>query len=324
MDKRERLHAAINRQKPDRVPIALWRHFPRADVRAEGLAEHVIAFQKEFDFDFVKVTPAAGYPAEMYGARLVDAGNREGTRNYLARPVNDWREWDRIHALDSSNPVFERERAAIRLIRAGAGDEVPILQTLFSPLTCAKNLRGEGLVDDLRNHPEALHRALESITLTMMRFALDCAAEGADAMFFATQLASSHWITQAEYREFGERYDRLVLDAIRGHADFVLLHAHGEDIYFDLLAQYPVQMINWHDRKTPPTLAEAGTKFAGARVGGFEEWGILAGGTPEQCQAQAREAIAQTDGIGLVLGPGCVLPTDTPVENIRAARQAVG
>jgi uroporphyrinogen decarboxylase len=49
----------------------------------------------------------------------------------------------------------------------------------------------------------------------------------------------------------------MVLNAIQdAKHDFVLLHIHGVDTYFDLLTKYPVDAINWHDRRTVPSLAE--------------------------------------------------------------------
>jgi len=39
MNKRERLLAASRRQAVDRIPIALWRHFPGDDQRAADLAQ---------------------------------------------------------------------------------------------------------------------------------------------------------------------------------------------------------------------------------------------------------------------------------------------
>jgi uroporphyrinogen decarboxylase len=306
------------------VPIALWRHFPGADLVAQDLAERVVSFQEQYDWDFVKVTPAAGYPAEMYGAELGAKGNREGTRNYVTRPVNHWGEWEKIGPLDSTNRVFRREHQAMELIRGALGNRVPVLQTIFSPLSIARNLRGDDLVNDLHEHPRELALALEGITLTVIRFALDSLSAGADALFFATQMASSDYVTEQEYRQFGERYDWLVLDAVRGHPDFVLLHAHGENLYFDLLTHYPVDAVNWHDRKTSPSLKQARDKFSGALVGGIDEWGVLADGTPDQIRAQVNDAMGQTNGLGLILAPGCVISTDTSVENIRAARDSVG
>ena len=141
---RERLHAAFNRQTVDRVPVALWRHFPGDDLDPSRLAARVVEFQRTYDFDFVKVTPAGSYSAEMYGGVLAaDPANPEGARKHVARAVNQVSDWEKIGALDTSNPVFRRERTAMQQIRAGLGRDVPVLQTIFTPLSVASRLAGE-------------------------------------------------------------------------------------------------------------------------------------------------------------------------------------
>ena len=66
-----------------------------------------------------------------------------------------------------------------------------------------------------------------------------------------------------------------VLDALSGSETHVLMHLHGPDPMFDLLDQYPVDMVNWHDRETSPTLGEGHAKFTkGAVVGGIGREGV--------------------------------------------------
>jgi uroporphyrinogen decarboxylase len=338
MNHRERIHAAL-RGAPspssglDHTPVTLWRHFPNDDQSAEKLAARVVEFQRKFDFDFVKVTPAGGYPAEMYGARLrtPDTGSvkfREGSRDYITRPVNALADWDKITPLDATNPVFARELTALRLIRPQLGGDVHILQTIFSPLNTALNLAGDRLYADLRAQPDVLHRALRALTQTTVRFAVASLRAGADAIFFATQMATSARLTLDEYRAFGEPYDVQALEALRAaKADFIFLHIHGLDIFFDELARYPVDIINWHDRRTAPSLKEARTSTAlrsaqRALAGGINEWDTLAAKPRDDVIAEARDAIAQTDGRGFILAAGCVIPTDTPEENVRAVLEA--
>jgi uroporphyrinogen decarboxylase len=306
------------------VPVALWRHFPGDDLHAETLAARVAEFQEKFDFDFVKVTPASGYPAEMYGATFratpPDSPRfREGVREYVTRPVNAIEDWDKITPLDAANPVFVRELAALKMIRERLGADVHILQTIFSPLNTAHNLAGERMFADLRAHPDALRRTLDVLTETTARFAAESLRAGADAIFFATQMATRKYFAEDEFRAFGEAYDLRVLEAIRAaKADFILLHIHGTDIYFDLLAQWNVDAINWHDRRTAPSLKEARAKFKGALVGGINEWETLAAPPREAIIAESRDAIAQTGGRGFILAAGCVIPVDASEENIRA------
>ena len=103
-----------------------------------------------------------------------------------------------------------------------------------------------------------------------------------------------------------------------------LLHIHGLNIMFDLLAgAYPVNIMNWHDRLTAPTLADARTKVHVALMGGINEWQTLVNGTPDQVTAEVQDAIKATGGRRFLVGAGCVVPIDTPEANLRAARAAV-
>ncbi|MBI5302245.1 MAG: uroporphyrinogen decarboxylase [Chloroflexi bacterium] len=324
MNHRERMNAVLRGAPTDRVPVALWRHFPGADLKSETLAASVVAFQKKFEFDFVKVTPAGGYPAEMYGSQLEGKGNREGTRAHIVHAVNTLSDWDKLAPLDETNFVFQRESAALKLIRQQLGGDVHILQTIFSPLYSAGNIAGDRMLSDLRARPDVLHRALKAITETTIRFAVASLRAGADAIFFATQMATRSVVNESAFAEFGERYDLQVLEGLRAaKPDFILLHIHGLDIYFDRLAQWNVDVINWHDRRTAPSLKNARTQSNKVLLGGVSEWETLTQGTPDAIRAEARDAIAQTGGRGFILGAGCVIPIDTPDENVRVVREVV-
>jgi uroporphyrinogen decarboxylase len=334
MKHRERIHAALRGELVDRVPVALWQHFPGDDLHPEKFAARVVEFQKKFDFDFVKVTPASSYPAEMYGATFStpapgSARAREGTREKVNLPVQSASDWDKIAPLDASNPVFVREFSAIKLIRQQLGADVHILQTIFSPLNCAYNLALERVFDDLRAHPEAVHRALRALTETTARFTIASLRAGADAIFFATQMATPTHVTRDEFRSFGEQYDLQLLEAVRAaKPDFIFCHIHGLEIYFDALMNYPVDVLNWHDRLTAPSLKKAREILRAAQnnkaiAGGMDEWNMLAKKPRDQVLAQARDAIAQAGERGFILAAGCVIPVDTPEGNIKAVVEAV-
>ncbi|MBM3129682.1 MAG: uroporphyrinogen decarboxylase [Chloroflexi bacterium] len=324
MKHRERINAALRGELVDRVPVALWRHFPGDDTHADKLAARVVEFQKKYDFDFVKITPASGFRGEMYGATYVDGKNREGTRAYVTLPVQALNDWEKIVPLDAANPVFIREFTATKLVRQQIGVDTHILQTIFSPLSTAQNLAKERVWEDLRQNPEVLHRALRAITETTIRFAIANLRAGADAIFFATQSATAKSLSREEFRAFGAAYDLQVLEAIRAvKPDFVFLHIHGFDIYFDELMNYPVDVLNWHDRRTAPSLKDAREILRAAQInktiaGGIDEYTVLGGTSRDDVLAQARDAIAQAGERGFILAAGCVTLVDTPEENIKA------
>jgi uroporphyrinogen decarboxylase len=156
------------------------------------------------------------------------------------------------------------------------------------------------------------------ITDVTIDFSLAALKAGAHGLFFATQLATTDVLTVAEYQKFGVVFDLTVLKAIEGKTRINMLHLHGENVMFDLLATYPVDMINWHDRLTAPSLGKALEKSKGAVVGGVEERNLLVSGSEGQVRAQVRDAIAQTGGRRLVVGPGCVAAIAATERNIRA------
>ena len=102
-----------------------------------------------------------------------------------------------------------------------------------------------------------------------------------------------------------------------------MLHLHGEHIYFDLFADYPVQIVNWHDRDTAPSLSEALIRFEGALCGGLQRENTMVLGNPVSVTAEAHDAIQATGGKRFILGTGCVLPIIAPRTNILAARRSV-
>lgn len=324
MSHRARVEAAISREKPDRPPVALWRHFPRDDQTAEGLARATVEFQAAYDFDLVKVTPASGYPAESWGAELEHADNAEGTRNYLKRPVRSPDGWHELETLDVTRGVLGRELEALAAIRKDVGDDVHVLQTIFSPLTIARQLAGDLVLEHIRENSEDLKAGLRTIMETTRRFALHSLDHGADAIFFATQLASYGHLSTEAYRGFGVEYDVPLLESARERTEFVLLHLHGTDPMFGLASAYPVELVNWHDRETTPSLGEGKRLFRkGGVVGGLNRSGALVRGSPEAVRREVEDAIAQTEGVGVIIGAGCVTLTTTPDANIRAAREAV-
>ncbi len=323
MSKRQRLTAAIEGRPVDRVPVALWRHWPVDDQTPEGLARATVAYQRQFDFDLVKVTPASSFCLLDWGVTDEWRGHYHGTRDYGPRVVNDVEDWYLLRPLDPAMGALGAQLEALQLIRAELGPEVPIIQTIFSPLSQAKNLAGqERLLAHLRQAPEAVEVGLRTICQTTQGFVEAVMAQGMDGIFYAVQFAQAHLLCVEEYRRFGRAHDLPILKRA-GCGWLNVLHLHGRNVYFDLLAEYPVQVINWHDRETPPSLAEGQELFGGAVCGGVRQEETLVLGNPAAVRTEVADAIEQTAGRRLIVGTGCVTPTTAPVGNVRAVREAV-
>jgi len=178
------------------------------------------------------------------------------------------------------------------------------------------------LLVHLRRHPDALHEGLKVITESTRTFVEEALKTGIAGIFFAVQHAQYDLLTEDEYTIFGRTYDLQVLDPTR-EAWFNMLHIHGKDVMFEHLADYPVQVVNWHDRETSPSLAVAKNIFSGAVCGGLNRYETIVLGTPDDVIAESRRAIQESNDIRFILGTGCVTPIITPHGNILAVRKSV-
>lgn len=322
--KRERLERTIAGEPTDRIPVALWRHWPGDDQRPPDFVESLVWFQRQFDWDFVKVTPASTFSVADYGVQDEWRGANEGTREITRRVVGRSVDWTTLRVLDPGKGALGRQVEVLRLLREALGDEVPYLQTIFSPLVQAKYLVGPDLIMHMRTAPDRLKTGLNTLTESTLRFIDAIRRSKVCGIFYAVQHASYTLLTEAEYLEFGRPYDLQILEALPKDWWFNLLHLHGPAPMFDLFTDYPVQAINWHDRETDPDLATGKLKFGGAVCGGLGRMAPVHDGAPVEVRDMARNAIEQTNGRRFILSTGCVIMTTTPLSNIRAVRAVVG
>ncbi len=319
----DRIRAAVRGEKTDHTPISLWRHWPTHEETVMGLSSVSIRWQKEYDWDLVKFTPRGTYGVEDWGAKRSYIPNVGGVQSVSKPGVIEPEQWGKLPPLEVTTGCLGDQLKALKITATELDNQAPVLMTVFNPLTTAFKLAGNRVYTHLRLYPDKLKAGLEVITDTMIRFSLASFEAGAHGIFFATQSDSYQILNEQEYREFGETYDRKYLEAIRDEAEFLMLHAHGFDIMFDLLATYPIDAINWHDRAAGPSLKSATSRFSGLLVGGVDEWGTLQNGSLEDIKSEIEDAKKQTNERRLLLGPGCVIPITTPPEAIQATLDAV-
>lgn len=318
--KRKRLEAAITGENVDRLPVALWRHWPGDDQDAEALAAAHVKWQADYDWDVVKFSPSSSYCLDDWGVETRWVGHVEGTREYTARPVQKPEDWTRLKPLDPMKGMLGVQIQAIKLLRQALGEEVPILATIFAPLAQARNLAGDELMlNHMRSDTDHFLAGMRAILDSTLRF-VDAAREaGVSGIFYAIQHARYALMSQVEYKSFGEPFDeRILAEASDLWLNMVHLHGAG-GVMFDMIADYDTPLLNWHDRDTGVSLQEGLEQFSGAASGGVSQH-TMHTGTPEDVLAQAIDAVTQTDSRRLMLGTGCVIMTNTPLRNIRTLR----
>lgn len=323
MDHRQRINNCISGTRIDRPPVALWRHFPVEDQDPSLLAKAVIRFQQTYDFDFVKVTPASSFCVKDWNVTDEWKGNPEGTREIIEFPIKHPENWLKLKPLPVKNNHLSEQLQCLQQIRSSLPSTTPIVQTIFNPLSQAKNLVGKNnLPIHIRLYPNEVKFALEVITETTINFIKSLDPLGLDGVFFAIQHAQAGLLSKTEFNEFSRPFDLEILDYCK-HYWFNLLHIHGENIYFNLVSDYPCQVFNWHDQQTSPSLPQAKEIIPGVVCGGLRQWETLVNGTPEMVFDESIRAIDSTNRDRFILGTGCVLPITAPHINIQTVREAV-
>ena len=311
MTKLERLEAAVRRRPTDRTPYAFWRHFPEVDRSPAALAQSTLRFHERYGSDFLKVTPRSGCAVEDWGCVESDEVMPDGHRPCARHAVTEPSDWRRIRPLKMESTGWAAHLETLIRCVVDKRADCPTLPTVPSPLSLARKLAGERIHYDLRENPGAVTDALEAITETILAFAAACAREGVDGFFYAVSAASLDVHTEAQYRQFGEPYDRRILKAVRPSCRLIVLHGHGQRLMFDRLAALPADAWSWDDREAGPSLEEGKTRVHGAVIGGLRRFTTLKDGPPEVAKAEAQDAIARAENAGLILGAGCVLASHT-------------
>ncbi|MBM3449666.1 MAG: hypothetical protein FJX78_01520 [Armatimonadetes bacterium] len=218
-----------------------------------------------------------------------------------------------------------RELDAIRLTRKALGPDVPILATVFSPLSTAVKLASRDAVfARIKSEPGVVHALLRTLTETEKAYVAAVLDAGADGLFYATQLCGARAISDADHETFNKPYDLEVLSVLRGKSAISLLHLHGDDLSFARFFDYALPLVNWHDRRTSPRLLEGRLQWThGAVCGGLDESNTLLTAPPKVAATDVKAMLHQSDGMRHILTPGCVLPMSVLDDVLDAVRGAV-
>jgi uroporphyrinogen decarboxylase len=317
--------AAVRGEEVDRVPFSFWLHnFAREDS-AQALTAETLRLQQTFDWDFLKPQMRYQCFAEMWGLEYRQGPDRAEWPVITKLPVRQAADLAALAPADPSQGALAQQLEAMSAIRAALGPEVPIVATVFTPLMVAQFMVPGGVEAVLklaREDATALERGLEAIAATLEAFTKLAVAHGVDGIFYASTVATKSLLSPEEFRRFHRPYDRRILDAAAS-LPFNILHMCGDGILFDEFADYPVNVFSWATTDGNPTLTEVRRRTGRAVLGGLPAKPGIKSMTREALVACARAALAETGGRFHLMGPGCSINPDTPVELLQAVGEVV-
>ena len=305
MNKIERVTRALKGEEVDRPPFAFWYHFGLQHMAGPKHAEAEVGFYRAYDLDFLKVMSDYPYP-------LPDG----------LQAVETEEDWRRVEPIAADNQCWSEQLSALSMIDDEIGKEAMFIETVFSTWTTARRLARSGSLSAARErYPDTLLGAMDGISTSLARYANQVLLRGASGIFLSLGAATDEVMTAEEYETWGRPFDLKILDAVR-EAPFNVLHIHGKRIHFDSLLDYPVSSLNWSHFATAPSLSDGKNRSAKTVLGGIDEATASHVSAPEISE-QVDNAIREIGTRGLIVTPGCSVPTDTREQSLRAVKQAV-
>ena len=322
IDKFSLIKATFKRQKTEKVPYALWKHFPEADKTSEGLAKAQLEFQHKFASDLMKISPHGSYCVVDFGGVLGDYRPISGSRICEKPPISSLSDWETLEPVDPNDGEFGAQVKAVELIFQQVENEIPTMMTIFSPFMVASKL-DPFLLDHVSKDQQLLFDQITMLSKIMVEFASSVLDAGSDGLFIATQHFNAI-LPHDQLQDLEFQPIKSILNQIVKKSSFNVLHLHGEKPYFKLATQLPnVQAINWHDQQTPPSLLEARQEFSGGLLGGLDEMAVLRDDNHKKIQQSIQEVYNEFSDLGFIFAPGCVIPQDVPDDNLTIVTETI-
>lgn len=322
MNKLDRLKATFSGDPIDRWAYTLWKHFPGDDRTPQGFAEAHMKFQKAYDPDVLKLTPHGSYCTVDWGCKVGPVHPIYGSTTPVSSPIKAPLDFENLDEVDPMSGEFGLQIEGVEEVSKVMGDHVPLMMTIFSPFMIASQLN-PNILNHIYEAPTQIDEGLKVIKDVMTEFGRAVLEAGADGLFVASLHSVEGKLTSQQFADFEAKYSRRLLKDLQSQAEFIVFHLHGTKPLFKYIAEnYPIDAINWHSQHTSPTIDEALKIFDKGLLGGIDETTTVRTGTPDQIREQLQR-VMQISNSRLMLAPGCVIPIDTPIENLRTVVEVI-
>lgn len=256
MNGTERIQALLQGKEIDRTPIGGWYHMPLVDRNIRDFTEELIMSTDSNHWDFMKIMTNGHYYTQAYGGKI--RFSTELTKWYGTieeYPIKNAEDAANLPVLEVDNLVFHRELEVLKRLKDYYQNRIPLVATIFNPLTAVQECIGcldAGPVRKMMEEdPEALHKALAAMTRTNKNYLDALFAEGIDGIFLANQYSMAHLINDAQYEEFCVPYEKEIIEYCKGKTWFNMAHVHGDkNLRIEKYYGYgmdEIQALNWEN-----------------------------------------------------------------------------
>jgi uroporphyrinogen decarboxylase len=333
----ERTLLTLQHKTPDRVPVSQPNFMVTARIMSppsfadffkdgEAMAEGQIRTWRRFRHDVLILENGTAALAEACG---VGVAYKSDTAPVAVAPAI--RSLDEVESLKVPDPhrvpILQELLKATRIVVGEIGRQAFIMgRADQGPFSLACEIRGmsELMMDLATGEQEAkIHRLLDYCRRVVTRFALAQIEAGAHCTSIGDSPSGPDLLSPDDYRRYAWPYVTKMASELGRKGVLLSYHICGDatPIIADMV-ETGAQMIEL-DQKADQRTSKAAARGRATLVGPVDPSGVLAKGTPVEVDEKCREAIRVLgEGGGLILGPGCAMPSTTPDENIDAMMEA--
>lgn len=331
MTSRERVLAAARHEQPDRVPVvpmirefALRQYgltFAECYRNPDAYVDAQLRCLRDTGIDAVWDLFGIAALEEAAGSVLATPEDDPPT---ITEPILQERRLDLARRIDPRRDGRMPQLIDIvRKLRKAVGPDIAVFGWVSAPFRSACMLRGlENIFMDMYDDPDFVSYVVEYCVGPSVEFALALAEAGADVIEIGNASASSAMISRAAYERFVHPTNRAIIEQLKRAGVTTMMHICGDlNDRADLVFTEGMDIMSFEKLDVPRFKERYGatTCFLGY-VGSSS---TLLRGTPDEVERESARCIADAgpDG-GFILSADCVVPRDTPLENVRAMVRA--
>jgi len=324
---KERVMAACKGEYTDRVPINIM--VPMAHQLAGLTAEECVfdpekALQAQIKSHEMFPSDMVGVPGNPY-LPTTSAATYERVAGAGAREKPRLEDKSALTGMEVRDPKQSRRYAKYLEMCYQTQSAFPdswVYALMEAPWSIAVTLRGvEALIYDTMDDPEFVHELMR-YTSQLTRSRGEALIETGVALMLAETSASCSVISPKIYQEFVHPYLKEMVDHFRQQGASVDLHICG---YTDPIVEYTTSLdIDIIDIDAVTSLKKTvDISQKKVTIRGNLAAELFGEGTPAQVEEEVKNCVEiAAPGSAYILSPGCTVPHDAPMENIRAFWEA--
>lgn len=299
MNNAERIKAVIKGEPVDYVPAGFWFHYS-SNYSVEEMIDAHMKLYNETGMDIIKIMQDYSYP--------------------ISGEITCAQDWYNIKIKGVDSGEFAKIAGVIRGIRAGAGEDVLLFQTMFGPFKAASIAFGEDvLMKYSKEAPEAVRAGIKIIADGLEQWAKEYLKIGADGIYYSAQYGEVGRFTKNEWEELVKSFDLQILNVARQTPEkYNILHICGEPEYsfethIDRFGEYPADLVNWSVKDNGYSLERGRDFFKAGILGGMDNKGNVLRGPKEKIEEEVGSILNRFGTTGIMIGADCTIQG----ENIR-------